>query len=248
MEKPTAAVILMAIAYFIITPSTEYHFRIKAVNSGGIAYGNDETFKTLTSTDPVTDIDGNTYKTVPIGNQIWMAENLKTTHYNDGTSIPLVTDYSSWSNLTTPGFCWYNNETTYKFTNGGLYNWFTVNTGKLCPLGWHVPTDIEWSKLAEYLGGETLAGGKLKEIGTIHWIRTNTEVTNETDFTALPSGNRSSYDGAYYLIGYVSNWWSSSENDATNACYKSLSSDNNYIIRTCYDKKLGLSVRCLLDN
>jgi len=108
----------------------------------------------------VTDIDGNVYHIVAIGTQVWMAENLKTTKYNDGTFIPLVTDSTAWGNLSTPGYCWYNNDAaTYKNTYGALYNWFTVNTGKLSPKGWHIPSDTEWETLITYLGGESLAGG-----------------------------------------------------------------------------------------
>ena len=131
-----------------------------------------------------TDIDGNVYHTVTIGTQIWMVENLKTTRYNDGSPIPFVTDSSSWSNLTTPGYCWYNNDTTNKNTYGALYNWFAVNTGKLAPTGWHVPTDDEWTTLTTYLGGESIAGGKLKETGTTHWRTPNAGATNEIGFTA----------------------------------------------------------------
>ncbi|MFZ4572381.1 MAG: fibrobacter succinogenes major paralogous domain-containing protein [Bacteroidales bacterium] len=109
-----------------------------------------------------TDVDGNLYHSVTIGTQVWMDENLKTTKYNDGSSIPLVTDSIAWINMTTPGYCWYhNNAAAYKNTYGALYNWYAVNTGKLAPTGWHVPTDAEWTILVAYLGGELLAGGRI---------------------------------------------------------------------------------------
>ena len=139
----------------------------------------------------MTDKDGNTYKTIQIGTQTWMAENLKTTKYNDRTSIPLVTDATSWSNLSTPACCWQDNVPARKVTYGVLYNWYTVNTGKLCPSGWHVPSDAEWNVLTDYLGGENIAGGKLKESGFKHWNKPNTGATNETHFSAL-SGRRPS--------------------------------------------------------
>ena len=147
--------------------------------------------ETETEIGTLTDIDGNIYNTIKIGNQWWMAENLKTIKYNDDTSIPIVTDNDVWYNLTTPGYCWYNNDAeTYKATYGALYNFHTVNTGKLCPTGWHVPTYTEWETLITFLGGKDLAGGKLIEKGTAHWVATNDEVTNESGFTALPGGFR----------------------------------------------------------
>ena len=152
-----------------LTPNTPYYLRAYATNSAGTGYGNQQSFTTQQGTGgTVTDIDGNVYHTVTIGTQTWMVENLKTTKYNDGTAIPLVTDSTAWLNLTTPGYCWYNNDAaTYKNTYGALYNWFTVNTSKLAPSGWHVPTDAEWTTLITYLGGETVAGGQMKSTGTI---------------------------------------------------------------------------------
>src|SRR5664279_5386678 len=125
------------------------------------------------------DIDGNVYKNVTIVKQILMAENLKTTKFNDGTSIPLVRENSAWKDMNSPSFCWYNNDaTTNKNNYGALYNWYTVNTNKLCPSGWHVPSDAEWTTLRTYLGGDSVAGGKLKETGTTHWKSPNTGATN----------------------------------------------------------------------
>jgi uncharacterized protein (TIGR02145 family) len=195
----------------------------------------------------VTDIDGNLYKTIVIGTQAWMAENLKTIKYNDGAAIPLVKDNTAWSNLTTPGYCWYNHdEVTYKATYGALYNWYTVNTGKLCPTGWHVPTDAEWTKLTDYLGGESIAGGKLKEIGTTHWLSPNTGATNETGFTALPGGSRY-LSGLFYLIGNYDLLWSSLEVNTGNAWYRYMYNDNSGVGRLDYNKNNGISVRCLRD-
>jgi uncharacterized protein (TIGR02145 family) len=141
-----------------------------------------------------TDAAENNYSVVQIGTQTWMAENLCTTVYNDGTPIPQATD----TTIKSPDY------TKYTFTTlvpyGLLYNWFTVNTGKLCPTGWHVPTDFEWVTLAVYLGGENITGGKLKETYTSHWIAPNYGATNETGFTAVPGG---CYDGSYRTLGYA---------------------------------------------
>lgn len=112
----------------------------------------------------LTDIDGNEYHTIEIDTIVWMAENLKTTRYNDGTTIPHVTDPVEWAGLDTPALCFYGNEDYYnKNIYGGLYNWYAVNSGKLCPSGWHVPTDDEWNALTGFLGGESVAGSKLKD-------------------------------------------------------------------------------------
>jgi len=135
----------------------------------------DDNNNPTTTAGKVTDIDGNVYDTVKIGTQIWIIENLKTTKYNDGTSIPMVTDSAAWINLTTPGYCWHKNTSaSYKNTYGALYNWYAVNTGKLAPKGWHVPSDAEWTTLITYLGGDSIAGGKMKETGMSHWFSPNT--------------------------------------------------------------------------
>jgi len=195
----------------------------------------------------VRDKSGNTYNTIKIGDQLWLAENLKTTRYNDGDSIPLVTDNTEWSNLTTPGYCWYDNdEMTYGYFYGALYNWYAVNTGKLCPTGWHVPTDDEWTTLVNYLGGESVAGGKMKETGTVHWSSPNTGATNESGFTALPGGYRGDL-AAFRNIGTHADWWYSTQSGTTDAWSRSLSYDVVNSYRNLRDMKYGFSVRCLKD-
>jgi uncharacterized protein (TIGR02145 family) len=195
----------------------------------------------------VKDIDGNVYKTVKIGNQIWMAENLKTTKYNNGIAIPFVIDVDAWKALKTPAFCWYNNDVINKNKYGALYNWYTINTKKLCPLGWHIPSDAEWTTLTTVLGGEDVAGGKLKEAGTLHWKSPNTGATNETGFTALPSGNRH-FMGTFDDGGSICYWWSSTLTPVSFAYirdlyynYSDLDRDDNGF------KESGFSVRCLKD-
>jgi len=194
----------------------------------------------------VEDIDGNRYNTVKIGSQIWMTENLKTTKYNDGTAIPLVTDNAAWVNLTTPGYCWYNNDyTTYGAVYGALYNWYAVKTGALCPEGWHVPLEEEWTTLTTFLGGESVAGGMMKETGTAHWISPNTGATNESGFTGLPGGYRS-HGGGFYSIGVYGNWWSPGDHSAYLAFYLYLSPSTN-VHWSVDNKESGFSVRCLRD-
>jgi uncharacterized protein (TIGR02145 family) len=195
----------------------------------------------------IKDVDGNVYTSVTIGTQVWMGENLKTTKYNDGGQIPLVSDNTAWGNLTTPGYCWYNNvEATYKATYGAMYNWHTVSTGNLCPTGWHVPSDAEWTTLVTFLGGETVAGGKLKEKGTSHWNSPNAEATDEYGFKALPGGEHD-YSGFFYEIGSSGFWWSATDNGSTEAWNMSLYSDHGGMNRRSYMMKHGFSVRCLKD-
>lgn len=200
----------------------------------------------------VTDVDGNTYKTVKIGGQVWMAENLKTTKYNDGTSIPLVTDSKAWGNLSTPAYCWYNNaESTNKNTYGALYNWYTVNTGKLCPAGWHVPTDAEWTTLTTYLGGDSVAGGKLKSPRTDpephpRWSKPNEGANDVTGFTALPGGF-CGHEGGFGYIGSYCGLWSTTGNGVGFAWSRAVSSKRSRIGRGSYQKVVGFSVRCVKD-
>ncbi|MCX6223033.1 MAG: SPOR domain-containing protein [Bacteroidia bacterium] len=193
----------------------------------------------------ITDIDGNIYSAVTIGTQIWMTENLKVTKYNDGTGITNVTDNTAWANLQAGAYCWYENYgATYKSTYGALYNWFTVNTGKLCPIDWHVPSDAEWTIMTTYLGGSLAAGGKLKETGTTHWAIPNAGATNITGFTAVPGGY-CYITGLFYNIGIDGRWWSSTEDSATKAWDLYIFYDTSQVLRNSGDKKIGFSVRCL---
>jgi len=195
----------------------------------------------------VKDFDGNVYHTVTIGTQTWMVENLKTTKYNDGTAIPLATDESQWPNINDaqPCYCWYNfNPVSYK-DYGALYNWYVVNTGKLAPTGWHVPTDSDWTILIDYLGGEDLAGGKLKEIGTNHWKTPNTGATNETGFTALAGGAH--YYDEFDDVAIYARFWSVTNYNTYYAMFRILSYDDSDIRGYEEPKAYGLSVRCIKD-
>ena len=196
----------------------------------------------------MTDQDGNVYKTVTIGTQTWMAENLRTTIYNDGTAIPNVTDDDEWVGLTTGAYCNYKNTTSVDTiaTYGRLYNWYAVNTGKLAPTGWHVPTDAEWTELTDYIGGTFVSGGILKEAGTTHWASPNTGSTNESGFTALPGGYRG-YSGGFRSFGYGGRWWSATELGSNHAWRRYI---DYYVIDVegyYSDKWVGLSVRCVRD-
>jgi uncharacterized protein (TIGR02145 family) len=171
--------------------------------------------------DAVTDADGNKYSAVEIGTQVWMGENLRTTSYRTGSAIPLVTDGTAWFNLTTPGYCWYNNDANNKNIYGGIYNWYAVNTGNLCTSGWHAPSNAEWDVLETYLGGDLIAGGMLKEAGTAHWISPNTSADNSTGFTALPGGERAS--GDWFAIAYDGAFWSATETTMFDAWCRAVS-------------------------
>lgn len=197
--------------------------------------------------EPVTDIEGNTYKTVRIGTQIWMAENLKTTRYNDGTNIPLITNGTDWGNLSTPGYCWYNNdEGTYKETYGALYNGYTISPGILCPTGWHVPDREEWQQLRDFLVDTAKGGGKLKEANTIHWLSPNKGADNSTGFRALPAGIRY-FEGSFSSISYFTAYWSATETMTNDEWYLSLYYGDAIANMSYKPKKHGFSIRCIKD-
>jgi uncharacterized protein (TIGR02145 family) len=207
------------------------------------------------------DADSNYYPVVIIGTQTWMAKNLKTTKYNDNTSIQGVTDNTTWANSTTPAYCWYhNNEAIYKNLYGALYNWHTVDTGNFCPVGWHVPSDDEWKTLEMYMGmsqsdadaqnwrgADEGIGGKLKESGTEHWASPNTGATNESGFSALPSGFRHFNDGSYWDLRKYAAFWSSTEYSSNSAWYRTLYFYRSDIERYYDSKGFGGSVRCVKD-
>jgi large repetitive protein len=194
-----------------------------------------------------TDIDGNAYDTIAIGTQVWMVENLKTTKYNDGNPIPLVTDSASWAALTTPGYCWYKDSATYGNTYGALYNWYSVNTGKLAPIGWHVSTDSEWTVLTTFLGGVSVAGGKLKEAGTAHWALSPIPcATNETGFTALPGGLRDS-NCVFRYIHHDGYWWSPTKISGSTTCRAMDYYEDTSVYGLGLFLRSGCSIRCVRD-
>jgi uncharacterized protein (TIGR02145 family) len=227
-----------------LLPNTRYHVRAYATNSVGTVYGSDKTF----FTDPVSvqDFDANTYGVIRIGTQVWMKENLKTTHFNDGTPVSLVTGNSAWSNLTDPAYCWYGNNEANKDIYGALYNWFAVDAGNLCPTGWHVATDDDWLTLELYLGGSSPAGGELKETGTAHWASPNEGASNSSEFTALPGGWRLD-NGTFEYIGNYGLWWTSTEYLSPDAWFRRIQYDQDKVFRSIKSEITGMSVRCIKD-
>ena len=236
-----------------LTEGTLYYVRAYATNSAGTAYGNEISFSTS-----ISDIVGNIYKTVIIGSQMWMAENLKTTKYNNGSDVPNVTINSSWSALSTGAYSWYqNNYATYGSVSGAMYNWYAVSAGNLCPTGWHVPTDAEWCAMEQYVDPTvscsgvdfrgTDCGGKLKETGTTHWLSPNNGATNSSGFTALPGGFRWA-DGVFYDYPYIAVFWTSTESSSTNAWRRWIHHYYTQINRDSGSpKRNGYSVRCIKD-
>jgi uncharacterized protein (TIGR02145 family) len=196
----------------------------------------------------VKDIAGSSYKTVVIGGQEWMAENLRTTKYNDGTDIPNVMDTTEWSNLNGDAYSWLLNDyDMYGTVYGALYNWYAINTGKLCPSGWHLPSDEEWKTLTDFLGGATVAGNKLKELGIIAWDNPFSGGTNETGFSALPGGFRNSTDGKFGGLKSYGCWWSSTESSENGAWGRYVTYNQASVFRAQYHKRTGFCVRCLKD-
>jgi uncharacterized protein (TIGR02145 family) len=206
--------------------------------------------KTDETSTAVIDKDGNVYKSVTIGTQVWMAENLKTTKYLNGdpigTTIPASLNISAES---TPEYQWPSggNESNVG-TYGRLYTWYAItDSRKICPTGWHVPIDEEFATLTTYLQGDTIAGKKLKETGTTHWTSPNTGATNESGFTALPGGYRGD-DGGYHYVEYTGYWWSATGSDASDAWFRGLYYNGGYDHDLSNNKKVGFSVRCIKDN
>lgn len=198
----------------------------------------------------VTDIDGNVYQTITLDNQEWMAENLKTTRLNDGRRINSPgDDNQAWMNNVSGAYSWYNNDVSNKDIYGALYNWYAVNSGRLCPAGWHVPSDAEWTIINKFLAGNS--GGKLKGSHTGRWQGSNIDATNEAGFNALPGGVRFSgtssgiTGGAFYYKGKTGRWWSSSEHSASEAWYRSIYFDSGNVYRSYNSKATGFSVRCV---
>jgi len=228
---------------------TRYYVRAYVINSAGPAYGEQVIFNTK-----VADIEGNLYGTVNIGNQVWMTENLKTTRLNDNTIIPDVADDSTWVHLSTPALCWLLNDIQYKNVYGALYNWYTVETGKLCPSGWHVSTDSEFKILEQTLGMATDQldltewrgtdqGAKMKST-TGFFLGENG--TNSSGFSALPAGYRWAKNGAFNGIGMLSYWWSS-EYNTEYAWYRRLDGPNSDVYRFATSKEGGKYIRCVKD-
>lgn len=217
-------------------------------------------------------MDNNIYKTVVVGNQIWMAENLMTTHYSDGSPITLIESPSEWAAIdkSTKAYCYYFNSKDIGDVYGALYTWAAAMNSAahsisnpslvqgVCPDGWHLPSDAEWKQLEMHLGMTqsqanlfnwrgTDQGGKLKKAGITHWTHPNTNATNESGFTALPGGYRSAANGTFTLEGYEAHYWSTTEHNSDYGRDRRLSYDQEKVRRGSPNKKVGLSVRCVRD-
>lgn len=241
-----------------LIPNTTYYVRAYAINSAGTAYGNEVSFTANTGiiiSNPGAGVtfDGYTYSSIVLGNgQEWMAENLRTTVYANGDFIPNETDATQWSTLTTGAWTHYNNESQYEYPYGKLYNWFAVaDPRNVCPTGWHVPSDAEWSLFINYLdpnadGGwvGNTAGGKMKSPGTQYWQSPNQDATNESGFSGLPGGWASAFGG----FGQLGTWWSSTESNAGfSAWQRLLGYGVGSVTRSGGIETGGSSVRCLKD-
>lgn len=239
-----------------LEPNTTYYLRAYATNSAGTVYGSAMSFRTLEEGIPV-DANGNVYTTVIIGNQEWFAENLRTTKYNDGTNIPTGHSNDEWSNLSTGAYAVYshsqidglNSDAEVLEAYGALYNWYAIETGNLCPTGWHVPTDEEWTTLTDYSDG---GGCKLKSTRTApdahpRWDSPNTCATDEYGFSALPGGG-CDYGGHFYNMGNSSRWWSGTEVDGADALARGMYYGDGNVSRFPSIKRLGFSVRCVKEN
>jgi uncharacterized protein (TIGR02145 family) len=197
----------------------------------------------------VKDFDGNVYNTATIGTQVWMAENLKTTHLNDGTPIKNAIDSAEWTNsatLLTPAYCWNNNDSKNKTIYGALYNFYSVQSGKLAPKGWHVATSADWDTLTAFLSGESIAGGKMKEAGTSHWIAPNTNATNTSGFTALPGGSRIG-STIFQEVGLLGVWWTSTISVTEWPTGRELVFSDGTVAAGYAYPSTGFSVRCIKD-
>lgn len=234
-----------------LTDGETYYYRAYATNSSGTTYGQEFQFIT-----PVTDFEGNMYKTVKIGTQVWMAENLKVTKYNDGTDIALIIDNTEWSNATSAAYCWYNNDEEYfKPLYGALYNWYAASNTSLCPTGWHVPTDAEFGTLEIHLGVPqadietwgwrgTDQGKQLKN--TTGW-NVDENGTNTSGFAALPGGYRFYGAGTFFQQSALGYWWTSTPNSDISGRYRRLDGNNDAINRGNVENQAGKSIRCVKD-
>lgn len=234
-----------------LTPGETYVYRVYSYNTRGNSSTSSNELMPITTSLNVT-----------IGTQTWSVKNLDVTAYSDGTPIPQVTDPIKWATLTTGAWCYYNNEPANGNTYGKLYNWYAIagiydtarlTNKKLAPTGWHIPSDAEWSTLADFLGGESVAGVEMKEAGTTHWISSaspNKLATNSSGFTALPGGIRF-YDGSFFNICYNGVWWSSSSTSLNtvlpHAWSYRLNFMGDYISRFNNEQANGFSVRCIRD-
>ncbi len=214
----------------------------------------DDTTNDESPSNLVYDIDSNLYHTVVIGTQVWMVENLKVTRLNNGVNISEINSDDEWDTLSSAAYCWFDNDkSVYKNPYGALYNWHAVNTKKLCPVGWHIPTDSDWTILSTFIGGDSIAGGKLKSMGVLDdstglWHSPNTNASDEFGFCALPGGMRSSVEPHdFEEIGIIGYWWSSPDESVSSINLRFLRSNKANLYRAVGSENGGFSVRCIKD-
>ncbi len=241
-----------------LTIGTKYFVRAYCKHGGEVVYGETKEVSTISNDQFVTDYDGNKYAKVTIGTQVWLGENLKVTHFRNGDPIPNVSDAITWNSQTTPAYCNFRNIPAITENFGALYNYYTtIDSRGLCPTGWHVPTESEWNLLFDFLGGASIAGGKMKEVGVqqdwsdpstvnlYHWQAPNAGATNESGFTAVAGGFRKEYLGSFESIGDDSYFWSSQEFNTANGTFIHLSKMNASAEKGNEKKLFGHSVRCI---
>jgi len=229
-----------------LLPGEMYFLRAYASNIAGVGYGN-EYLITMPEAS-VYDLDGNPYTSVNVGSQTWLTENLKTTKYANGDDIPNLTEFDAWSNAASGAWSYFENEPLYNIPYGKLYNWFAVmDPRNICPSGWHVPEESEWSTLISFLGGNEVAGNVLKETGIAHWKPNNDFATNSSGFTALPGGARSPFIGISYPALSLGLFWSATPFDDEKAIGYYLFDAYQSIHTQEYQKQTGFSVRCVKD-
>ena len=229
-----------------LIPNTTYYVRAWAINSDTTGYGHVFSFTTYHS-DAITDYDSTYYNIVSIGTQIWMAENLKTIHFCNGDPINYVADSAQWVNINASAYCYNENDIDNEIVYGNLYNWYAVNDYRgLAPIGWHVATDSDWTILTNYLGGDLVAGSKLKEAGSIHWFDNAGSSTNETGFTALPGGYRRAPQCYDFLVSSgFGCWWTSTSDTVSKALSRNMQSYLSSVGTWNCIQIYGLSVRCI---
>lgn len=237
--------------------NTTYFVRAYAININGVAYGNELSFITIDNPgNGVTDIDGNSYQTVIIGNQEWMAENLRVTRYANGHPIPNIIDSTQWFDLTSGAWCFYENNNQFNVPYGKLYNWYAVSDNRnLCPTGWHVPTIAEWDTLINFLGGENVAGGKMKSKGTIQngtglWVSPNTNASNSSGFSGHPGGGRGNQitmNNEYVSMDSIAGWWASDSLWVDENIFLGIESGFELTYFESEHLSVGITVRCLKD-
>ncbi|MEI6456229.1 MAG: fibrobacter succinogenes major paralogous domain-containing protein [bacterium] len=230
-----------------LSGQTSYYIRAWATTNKGTGYGAALWIKTADTT--VTDIDNNTYRVIQSGTLLWMAGNLKVTHFRNGDPIPEISGEADWLNQETGALCWYQNAEANKEPYGALYNWYSINDPRnLAPEGWHIALFQEWQFLITSLGGSATAGGKLKEQGIIHWDSPNTGATDEIGFTALPGGFRDGSDGSFKNIRGRGCWWTASASDPSKSRFYSIFNFSGSIDYDDNPLTSGFSVRCIKNN